>query len=163
MNILDQVLGLQAADADDATDVAAADPQTRRTLKHAREQHMIGMGRYKTPSQGQLRRRAERQFRSEARKSRSKYKRNWMRNRQAIARLRGQMQVIGVIPYASADFVPTPSTVQNTVVRLEQAYGSVDAAIAHWQKIEGDRLERLARGRLEAKQAEARKPSVFGP
>ena len=132
MNILDRLIGANHThDADGAFDDGAEKSKVDHRAK-ARQAYLVGMGRIKTQSAGQLRRAEARAHATDQRKNRGRYKKSWFRNQQAIARLRGQIDVLDAPDRFSA------ALVANTEQRLVEVYGSVDAAREHWAKISED-------------------------
>lgn len=90
---------------------------------------------------GQQRRAQARTVATLRRKTNLRHRRDWMRNERSVAALRGQLQVVGVIPFANPHLVVSQDDAlhHNTIDALEKRYGSVDAAAEHYASILAER------------------------
>lgn len=96
-----------------------------------------GPQKFRYITAGQQRRQVVRDELTKRRKASLRHRRAWMQNRRAIAALRGQLQVVGVVPFSDPDLVVSQdSALHRTVVRhLEKVYGSVEAAAEHYRTL----------------------------
>lgn len=99
----------------------------------------LGPQRYKTVSAGQQRRAQARFVATARRKTNLRYRRSWMQNERAFAALRGQLQVVGLLPY-TVDVAE--DLILNVEVELEKRYGSLREALAHYETLVAERTRR---------------------
>lgn len=87
-------------------------------------------------SNGQLRRQEERAANSASRKANRLNRKRWAAQQRDLAYLRGHLMAVGVLPGSAG--VPfgglLPETVQQHVDILQERYGSVEQALAIYQK-----------------------------
>lgn len=90
---------------------------------------------------GQMRRMVVRQQKAQTRKANRRFRRQWMANQQAVANLRGQLQVVGAIPFYDPDVVVSQDApLHKACVKvLVERYGGVAEALEHYQAIEAER------------------------
>lgn len=93
-----------------------------------------GPQRFKTVTNGQWRRRQARSKTAQTRKANRRFRRQWMKNERAFNTLGQQWKV------ATAEPGRFPTPMVDTVRRhLEQAYGSVEQAGAHYASLATER------------------------
>jgi hypothetical protein len=97
----------------------------------------LGPQTFRTQSNGQYRRQALREIAARRSKTNKRTIRNWLRNQQAIAVLRGQLQVIGVVPFHDSDRKVSMDTpmYRNTLRAVEKTYGGVSQAATRYADI----------------------------
>jgi hypothetical protein len=81
-------------------------------------------------SAGQQRRQIVRDRKTHARKATKRNRAQWHRQQHALATLRGQLQTLGLLPWADGECRPGDSvTVTKIELYLDEAWGSVDQAL----------------------------------
>lgn len=95
-----------------------------------------GPQKFRYITAGQQRRQVVRDELTKRRKASLRHRRAWMQNRRAIAALRGQLQVVGMLNFASPDTVAvSEALVANATKQLEKVYGSVGEAFEHYRTL----------------------------
>jgi hypothetical protein len=123
LNILSKLLGY-----DDEHDHEVDGPKGRKSLGPQRVTFM---------SNGQIRRAQVRRQKAQRRKATKRFRRDWMRNQWNVAVLRSRLQIVGAIPFADPDLVVSQDdgTHKHAVAVLTEQYGSVEAALEHYESI----------------------------
>jgi hypothetical protein len=86
-----------------------------------------GPQRFRYVTAGQQRRQMVRDAEAQHRKTNKRYRRRWMANRAATATLRGQLQYVGLLPWADGTMSSHDS--EGRIERhLVEAYGSLEDA-----------------------------------
>lgn len=114
----------------DASVDLAADEKPRNPFPH-------GPQRFRTVTNGQIRRAQARHAASQDRKVNRRYRRQWMANERALSTLRGQLVAVGKLD--TGYYVMEPALARNAQGRLEEAYGSVDKAYEHFLNLLAER------------------------
>lgn len=111
--------------ANNGGDVVEGDEKPRNPFPH-------GPQRFRTVTNGQLRRAQARYAAAQKRKTNKRYRREWMRNGRAFVVLQQQLTVVGALPsnhYAEQDLV------DNVERHLVEVYGSVEKALAYFEAV----------------------------
>lgn len=87
-----------------------------------------GPAKFRTLTNGQIRRAQVRSQKARQRKATKAYRRDWLKSQQELAGLRGLLQAAGRVPYWSDHVVAEPLRVARAEKVLEDKYGSVDEA-----------------------------------
>jgi hypothetical protein len=129
LNIMEKLLPWIQDGNDDVAD--------EKSEERKRQERNHGPVKMRTMSNGQVRRAILRQQKTAERKRAKAYRRRWMDNRQAIAALRGQLEVVAAIKNSSGLYRvgQSPELMRITHEHLTKVYGSVDAAVAHYEAI----------------------------
>lgn len=93
----------------------------------------LGPRRFTSPTNGQLRRAAQRRSAAEKRKANRRYRRQWIAAQHAFAGLHGQVMVaLGIVD-------ATPALKRNVTLELIRTYGSLEAAIKFHDELAAER------------------------
>lgn len=99
-----------------------------------------GPVKMRTISAGQQRRAVDRARAAHSRKATRRNRREWHQTQQALATLRGQLQTLGLLPWADGSLAAgDPTTVGKVTLYLEEAWGTTDAALEAYQAATGRR------------------------
>ena len=92
-------------------------------------------------SQGQYSRLVKRGAASQQRKATRRFRRQWMANELAVAKLRGQLETVAAIKTPSGRYLVGQSgeLMRITHEHLEKVYGSVEAATEHYLALVAER------------------------
>ena len=134
-NVFDLMPNFKSTEDDD--EVVQHDPRGVKSL---------GPRPVKYMTSGQVRRAQARAQATAARKANKRYRRSWMKNEQAFATLRGQLEVVAHLPETHGMRVIVER-------HLIKAYGSVEAAAKHFEAIVEDRMRAAVAARQQAKDA----------
>lgn len=121
-NTLSRTLGKQVAEA--------ADEKPRNPFPH-------GPQRFRTVTNGQIRRAQVRRDATQRRKANRRYRHDWMINERAFTTLRMQLVVVGRLEQSYYQL--EPALVANATRRLEEVYGSVDKAYDYFLALAAER------------------------
>jgi hypothetical protein len=129
LNIMEKLLPWTQDGNDDVAD--------EKSEERKRQERNHGPVKMRTMSNGQVRRAVLRQQKTAERKRAKAFRRRWMDNRQAIAALRGQLQIVGAVPFSDPTLAVSQDDPKHAgVVRvLVQRYGSVQAAVERYEAI----------------------------
>lgn len=128
MNIMEKLV--PHLKSDEVDDVDEFDARQKRLERNH------GPRKTRPFSNGQIRRMIERQGTTRRRKMAVNQRRMWMDNRQRVAALRGQLQVVSALPLSDGTFVEEPRA--DIVRLLVQRYGSVVKAAETYAAIEAE-------------------------
>lgn len=119
MNILSHIFAGEASpDEELLAEQEAKEARKRSTPKH-------GPASYRFQTNGQARRAHQRRQATTQRKTNLRYRRNWMLKQQAKATLRGQLQAVGALSYAT-DFVAPVSLRAEAATWIVRHFGPRD-------------------------------------
>lgn len=121
-NTLSRVLGA-------GHDELAADEKATNPFPH-------GPQRFRSVTNGQIRRLQARRAAAQKRKTNKRFRREWMRNERAFNALRSQLVVVGAIP---SSHYAEDALMENVERHLEAAYGSVEAAEDYYGALVAER------------------------
>lgn len=100
-----------------------------------------GPQRFRSVSNGQIRRLQVRRAESQKRKTNRRFRRDWMKNERSFVVLQQQLRVVAALPLSRGGFmVDQPvALMKNVHEHLEAAYGSVDKALDYFRALEAER------------------------
>ena len=107
-------------------DVEAEAEAKRRRIKFHRESVRNGPVKFKTVTNGQVRRMKARALKSHSRKVYRQQVRQYLANQREAAILRGQLQAAGVVSYAIPSRKLTPKAAHDAIVWIIERYASSD-------------------------------------
>lgn len=115
-------------DGDDLTD-EELDEQDEQIRKAKYEAGRLGPRPTRYLTNGQMRRIAARDAKSQQRKTNRRYRRTWMQHQDLLSRFRGQLDV------GTLQVPATPDMQRNVRNALEAEHGSIDAALEAYNKL----------------------------
>lgn len=135
--------------AEEAVDTTEADEKAERIQFH-REKVRNGPVKFSTPTNGQLRRAEKRAGRRALLQRRREQVRAYFAREREISVLRGQLQAVGVLPYAGK-FKPSSQTIFDSTQALIRRFGNLlieddDQLVAEAFQAAADRYTTLTGG-----------------
>lgn len=133
MNNIQQMIASKLGLADDEGEIVQQGPKGVKTQ---------GPARYRSFTNGQIRRAERRAQETKRRKATSRYRRNWMRNQLNLAYLRANLQALGLVAHHDG-LHPVDrhsDSYRRATETLEARYGSVDEALAKYAEIRSEQV-----------------------